>query len=152
MGSGHCNFCNIWHSGGCCHPGRMVVANLEEQLRQAQAGLGSEKFFNWLATGEEVANFQAEIKQLRAKNSKLHRRCQQAEAAVAEKITENKGSLGRALANAGYNMVEDENKRLREARKRWKGVFRDLQKLLREGEKITVEDLALRFNELDPTP
>lgn len=22
--SGHCNFCGIWHSGSCCHPGRPI--------------------------------------------------------------------------------------------------------------------------------
>jgi len=35
--SGHCDFCGIWHSASCCHPGRAVVANLESQLTAANA-------------------------------------------------------------------------------------------------------------------
>ena len=40
--SGHCDWCDIWHSGSCCHPGRALYADLEvkiaalrEQLREA---------------------------------------------------------------------------------------------------------------------
>lgn len=25
MGSGWCDFCQMWHSGGCCHPNRPVT-------------------------------------------------------------------------------------------------------------------------------
>lgn len=30
--SGHCDFCGIWHSGGCCHPGRAIVANQAQRI------------------------------------------------------------------------------------------------------------------------
>src|SRR5690348_5180261 len=34
--SGHCDFCNIWHSGGCSHPGRMLLAMRERELAELQ--------------------------------------------------------------------------------------------------------------------
>lgn len=40
MASGHCDFCNCWHSGSCCHPGRAAMAVVEaerEALRAACA-------------------------------------------------------------------------------------------------------------------
>lgn len=27
MGSGYCNFCQVWHSGSCCHPARPVSSD-----------------------------------------------------------------------------------------------------------------------------
>ena len=52
------------------------------------------------------------------KNKRLHRRCQLAESAVKNNIAECRKqgvSLGRVLSAAGYAMIEDENKRRREA-------------------------------------
>lgn len=48
------------------------------------------------------------IADLQETNSRLNRRCQAAESAVAEKIRDHHGkSLGRALANAGYAVEKD---------------------------------------------
>src|SRR5512142_3274826 len=35
--SGHCDFCGIWHSGSCCHPGRIVVAQQQDDLATLRA-------------------------------------------------------------------------------------------------------------------
>jgi len=38
--TGHCDFCGIWHSGPCCHPGRaklVELVELESQLTAANA-------------------------------------------------------------------------------------------------------------------
>jgi len=32
--SGYCDFCQIWHSASCCHPGRIRLIALEEQVRE----------------------------------------------------------------------------------------------------------------------
>jgi len=35
--SGHCDFCQIWHSASCCHPGRAKLIDLESQLTASEA-------------------------------------------------------------------------------------------------------------------
>jgi chorismate mutase len=35
--SGHCDFCGIWHSGSCCHPGRAELDALRAALATATA-------------------------------------------------------------------------------------------------------------------
>ena len=35
--SGHCDFCQVWHSGSCCHPGRHEVESLRAALAAATA-------------------------------------------------------------------------------------------------------------------
>lgn len=39
MGSGFCDFCQTWHSAGCCHPGRRVLAEKDRQIDQLRAKL-----------------------------------------------------------------------------------------------------------------
>ena len=34
--SGHCDFCNVWHSGSCCHPGQAKLTELERQLKDKE--------------------------------------------------------------------------------------------------------------------
>jgi len=31
--SGYCDFCQAWHSAGCCHPGRVILAEKEIEIR-----------------------------------------------------------------------------------------------------------------------
>lgn len=33
--SGYCNFCGVWHSGSCCHPGRLRYDSLLERIECA---------------------------------------------------------------------------------------------------------------------
>ncbi len=40
MGSGFCDFCQVWHSAGCCHPGKIILANKEAQLARKDAWIG----------------------------------------------------------------------------------------------------------------
>jgi len=35
--SGHCDFCGVWHSAGCCHPKRAEYDRLIEFQREAIA-------------------------------------------------------------------------------------------------------------------
>lgn len=35
--SGFCDFCQAWHSAGCCHPGRSILAEREAQTTQLKA-------------------------------------------------------------------------------------------------------------------
>ena len=30
--SGHCDFCQTWHSGSCCHPGRAELTRLRAEV------------------------------------------------------------------------------------------------------------------------
>lgn len=48
--SGFCNFCRIWHSGPCCHPGRIYSENY---------GTSQDKY------NSELYNLQQENKLLR---------------------------------------------------------------------------------------
>jgi hypothetical protein len=32
--SGMCDFCGIWHSGSCCHPGRAILREADEQIAE----------------------------------------------------------------------------------------------------------------------
>lgn len=32
--SGHCDFCQIWHSGGCCHPGRAILEAQRQDIER----------------------------------------------------------------------------------------------------------------------
>lgn len=34
--SGHCSFCDTWHSGSCCHPGRQLLSQVEQERDEAQ--------------------------------------------------------------------------------------------------------------------
>lgn len=34
--SGFCDFCQVWHSASCCHPGRQVIADLSAKLEGAE--------------------------------------------------------------------------------------------------------------------
>lgn len=68
----------------------------------------------WSALMRQVAALERENAELRETNKALNRRCQAAESAVAEKLAAPSGSLGRALANAGYGMVQRENAKLKE--------------------------------------
>jgi len=43
--SGHCDFCGIWHSASCCHPGRAKllaaqaeIASLNDEVEEQAAG------------------------------------------------------------------------------------------------------------------
>jgi hypothetical protein len=38
--SGHCDFCGIWHSGSCCHPGRAKLASAYARIRALEALAG----------------------------------------------------------------------------------------------------------------
>lgn len=37
--SGHCDFCDMWHSGPCCHPGRVILAMQDEEIKDLKAKL-----------------------------------------------------------------------------------------------------------------
>ena len=68
--SGHCDFCNIWHSGSCCHPGRALltvaearISSLEDAVQDVIADPASHGLAKWTMTklqsvrGEAVAQF-----------------------------------------------------------------------------------------------
>jgi len=62
--SGHCDFCDIWHSGFCCHPGRVKLefANAEIQAYYNEAADGWGKFRQ--AESQLIA-LQAKVEKLR---------------------------------------------------------------------------------------
>lgn len=37
--SGHCDWCGVWHSGSCCHPGRVLYQDLERKLAECERKL-----------------------------------------------------------------------------------------------------------------
>ena len=39
MASGFCDFCGIWHSGSCCHPGRARLDRAEQDNARPRAAL-----------------------------------------------------------------------------------------------------------------
>lgn len=41
MGSGFCDFCQTWHSAGCCHPGRRVLAEKDRQIAALEERLAA---------------------------------------------------------------------------------------------------------------
>lgn len=52
--AGHCDFCGIWHSGSCCHPGRAKLAELERELASAVAERDRYRY-NWEASNRNWA-------------------------------------------------------------------------------------------------
>jgi hypothetical protein len=80
-----------------------------------------------------LAERDAEIERLRKTNTRLNRRCQQYEAALAEKVNQSEGSLGRRLANLAYEVEQAQVERAEaviEAAMRWAGnaelMYREL--------------------------
>lgn len=43
MASGHCDFCGIWHSAGCCHPGKARLDALEAERDEARSDVAKAK-------------------------------------------------------------------------------------------------------------
>jgi len=52
--SGHCDFCGIWHSGPCCHPGRAILAGKDLEINVLRFKLAN------VTTERDVANEEIE--------------------------------------------------------------------------------------------
>ena len=39
--SGFCEFCGIWHSASCCHPGRKILDEKNQQIATLQEQIGA---------------------------------------------------------------------------------------------------------------
>ena len=37
----HCDFCQTWHSGSCCHPGQAIVGLLRARVAELEAQLAT---------------------------------------------------------------------------------------------------------------
>lgn len=43
MPSGFCDFCQLWHSATCCHPGRVLLAQRDERIAELEQKLHDEE-------------------------------------------------------------------------------------------------------------
>lgn len=50
--SGHCEFCHVWHSGPCCHPGKGALILAGRRIAELEAQLAELKRIRNYVEGE----------------------------------------------------------------------------------------------------
>jgi len=65
--SGHCDFCGIWHSASCCHPGRAKLEELKLEINQltlvivTTSGISRELENKLTAANQKIERYLTEI-------------------------------------------------------------------------------------------